>query len=242
MDAATGCSVSRPEMGDRFTSELERLGLWLRLGDAPVKCEIDAATRVCSVTTEKGVVETAASVLGAAGRSGNTSGLGLEALASRRQAREHRRQRALPDRGAAHLRGRRRGGISGSPQPAWSRAGAMCHAFSWLTRRAQSALPLWHLHHPRDQLRRSQRGGLKKKGVEYLAGRALMRENARARSSARRADSQAALLARQEAAGVHAMGPSATELIHIGVMALLQGATIDLFIDAVFNTRRIGAL
>jgi NAD(P) transhydrogenase len=31
------------------------------------------------------------------------------------------------------------------------------------------------------------------------------------------------------------MGPSVTELIHIGEMALLQGATIDLFIDAVFN-------
>src|SRR5438270_2773565 len=34
---------------------------------------------------------------------------------------------------------------------------------------------------------------------------------------------------------VHAMGPAVTELIHIGQMALLQGATIDLFIDAVFN-------
>ena len=31
------------------------------------------------------------------------------------------------------------------------------------------------------------------------------------------------------------MGPSATELIHLGVIALLRDATIDLFIDAVFN-------
>src|SRR5438552_4048413 len=68
------------EVGDRFSAELERLGLWLRLGDAPVKCEIDAKTRVCSVTTEKGRVETAAAVLAAAGRSGNVQGLNLESL------------------------------------------------------------------------------------------------------------------------------------------------------------------
>jgi NAD(P) transhydrogenase len=35
--------------------------------------------------------------------------------------------------------------------------------------------------------------------------------------------------------GVHILGPSATELIHVGAMAMTQGATIDLFVDAVFN-------
>jgi NAD(P) transhydrogenase len=35
--------------------------------------------------------------------------------------------------------------------------------------------------------------------------------------------------------GVHAMGQSATELIHIGQMVLLQGGSINVFIDAVFN-------
>ena len=35
--------------------------------------------------------------------------------------------------------------------------------------------------------------------------------------------------------GVHILGPSATELIHVGAMAMMQGATIDLFVDAVFN-------
>src|SRR5712692_10529560 len=68
------------EVGERFAAELERLGLWLRLGDSPVKCELDATTRVCGVTTEKGRTETAQAVLAAAGRSGNTQGLGLEAL------------------------------------------------------------------------------------------------------------------------------------------------------------------
>src|SRR5438067_606664 len=59
---------------------LPRLGLWLRLGDAPIKCTVDTQTRVGTVTTEKGVVETAAAVLAAAGRSGNTSGMGLAEL------------------------------------------------------------------------------------------------------------------------------------------------------------------
>ena len=35
--------------------------------------------------------------------------------------------------------------------------------------------------------------------------------------------------------GVHALGQSTTELIHIGLMVMLQGGTIDLFIDAIFN-------
>jgi len=56
-----------------------------------------------------------------------------------------------------------------------------------------------------------------------------MRENAPARSSARERISQAALLARQEAARRARDGAERHELIHIGVMALLQGATIDLF-------------
>ena len=34
---------------------------------------------------------------------------------------------------------------------------------------------------------------------------------------------------------MHALGPSVTELIHIGLVALLAGATLDLFVDAVFN-------
>ena len=35
--------------------------------------------------------------------------------------------------------------------------------------------------------------------------------------------------------GVHIIGDHATELIHVGQMAITANATIDVFIDAVFN-------
>jgi len=113
------------EMGDRFTSELERLGLWLRLGDAPVKCEIDARRAWLGDHRERRGGDGGLGA-GRGGRSGIPAGWPRGAGHRARQAREHRRQRALPDRGAAHLRGRRRGGFPGSPQPAWSRAGWPC--------------------------------------------------------------------------------------------------------------------
>jgi len=227
------------EMGDRFTSELERLGLWLRLGDAPVKCEIDAATRVCSVTTEKGVVETAASVLGAAGRSGNTSGLGLEALGIAPDKRgniavnEHF-QTAVPHIYAA-------GDVVGFPGLASTSMEqgrvAMCHAFQLAYKtRVNPLFPYGIYTIPEISYVGPSEEELKKKGVEYLAGRALMRENARGEILGAESGFLKLLFSPdKKLLGVHAMGPSATELIHIGVMALLQGATIDLFIDAVFN-------
>ena len=35
--------------------------------------------------------------------------------------------------------------------------------------------------------------------------------------------------------GVHIVGEQATELIHIGQMGLIQGATVDTFVENVFN-------
>jgi NAD(P) transhydrogenase len=227
------------EMGDRFTAELERLGLWLRLDDAPVKCSLDPQTRVCTVTTEKGNVDTAAAVLGAAGRSGNTAGLGLEALGIQPDKRgnlavnEHF-QTAVPHIYAA-------GDVVGFPGLASTSMEqgrvAMCHAFQLAYKtRVNPLFPYGIYTIPEISYVGANEEELKKKGVDYLAGRALMRENARGEILGADSGFLKILFAPdKKLLGVHAMGPSATELIHIGVMALLQGATIDLFIDAVFN-------
>jgi NAD(P) transhydrogenase len=41
---------------------------------------------------------------------------------------------------------------------------------------------------------------------------------------------------------VHILGPSATELIHVGATAMMQGTTIDLFVDAVFKYPTVSEL
>jgi NAD(P) transhydrogenase len=227
------------ELGDRFTSELERLGLWLRLGDAPVKCEIDPATRICTVTTEKGRVETAAAVLGAAGRSGNTQGLGLEALGIAPDKRGNLAvndhfQTAVPHIYAA-------GDVIGFPGLASTSMEqgrvAVCHAFQLAYKtRVNPLFPYGIYTIPEISYVGLNEEELRAKGVEYLAGRAFMRENARGEILGAESGFLKVLFAPdKKLLGVHVMGPSATELIHVGVMALLQGATIDLFIDAVFN-------
>jgi NAD(P) transhydrogenase len=227
------------EVGDRFAAELERLGLWLRLGDSPVKCELDAKTRICSVTTEKGRTETAQAVLAAAGRSGNTQGLGLEALGIAPDKRGNiavndHFQTPIPHIYAA-------GDVVGFPGLASTSMEqgrvAMCHAFhlSYKTR-VNPLFPYGIYTIPEISYVGLNEEELNAKGIEYLVGRASMRENARGEILGAESGFLKLIFAPDKRLlGVHGMGPSVTELIHIGEMALLQGATIDLFIDAVFN-------
>ena len=227
------------ELGERFTAELERLGLWLRLGDDPVACAVDAATRVCTVTTRGGRAETGHAVLAAAGRSGNSAGLGLEALGVVPDKRgnlavnEHF-QTALPHVYAA-------GDVIGFPGLASTSMEqgrvAMCHAFglSYKTR-VNPIFPYGIYTIPEMSYVGATEEELLKSGRDYACGRALMRDNARGEILGAESGFLKLLFAPdKKLLGVHVLGPGATELVHIGQMALLQGATIDLFIDAVFN-------
>jgi NAD(P) transhydrogenase len=42
--------------------------------------------------------------------------------------------------------------------------------------------------------------------------------------------------------GVHAIGEQATEIVHIGLMALLKGAGAEMFDEACFNIPTLGSL
>src|SRR3954470_9780044 len=170
------------EIRERFRDELLRLGLTLRLGDAPVKCTLDAKTRICSVTAESGAVEMAAAVLAAAGRTGNTAGLGLEALGIVPDKRgnlavnEHF-QTAVPHIYAA-------GDVVGFPGLASTSMEqgrvAMCHAFQiGYKTRVSPLLPYGIYTIPEISYVGANEEELKAKGVDYLCGRAFMRENAR---------------------------------------------------------------
>ncbi len=227
------------EVGDRFSQELERLGLWLRLGDPPVKCAVDPVTRVCSVSTASGRTETAAAVLAASGRTPNVDGLGLEALGLAANERgvlpvnEHF-QTAVPHVYAA-------GDVVGFPGLASTSMEqgrvAVCHAFqlSYKTR-VNPLFPYGIYTIPEISYVGPTEEELKARGVDYLAGRALMRENARGEILGAESGFLKLLFTPdRKLLAVHAMGPQVTELIHVGEMALLASATIDLFIDAVFN-------
>jgi NAD(P) transhydrogenase len=228
------------EVGDGFQAELQRLGLTLHLNDAPAACSVDPETRVCTVTTKSGAKLTGAAVLAAAGRSGNTDQLNLEAIGLKPDSRGNLTvndhfQTAVPHIYAA-------GDAVGFPGLAATSMEqgrvAMCHAFHFgYKERVSPVLPYGIYTIPELSYVGATEDELKQKGVDYLVGRASMRENARGEIIG--ADSGFLKLlfsaADKTLLGAHLMGPSATELIHIGQMAMLKGATIDLFIDAVFN-------
>jgi NAD(P) transhydrogenase len=85
---------------------------------------------------------------------------------------------------------------------------------------------------------------LQKKGVAYVAGRASYKDNARGRIIGEE-DGFLKLLFRQpdlKLVGVHIMGELATEIVHIGLMAMSCQAAAELFVDACFNTPTLGQL
>jgi pyruvate/2-oxoglutarate dehydrogenase complex dihydrolipoamide dehydrogenase (E3) component len=75
---------------------------------------------------------------------------------------------------------------------------------------------------------------LQKKGTAYIAGRANYRENARGRIIGDQ-DGFLKLLFRQgdlKLIGVHVMGELATEVVHIGLIAMMCDASANLFVEA----------
>jgi NAD(P) transhydrogenase len=77
----------------------------------------------------------------------------------------------------------------------------------------------------------------KEKGIEYVAGRALFANNPRGKITGDLEGVTKLIVdARsRKILGVHVIGERASELVHIGQTAIATGATVDLFIEMVFN-------
>jgi NAD(P) transhydrogenase len=77
----------------------------------------------------------------------------------------------------------------------------------------------------------------KEKGIEYAVGRARYANNARGQISGDQHGLLKLIFAKSDRRllGVQIIGEDATEVIHLGMMALESGMKIDVFIDFVFN-------
>lgn len=85
---------------------------------------------------------------------------------------------------------------------------------------------------------------LRKSGVDYVAGHAPYAGSARGRIIGDLHGFLKLLFRREDLKllGVHAIGEQASDLVHVGLIALLTGATADLFDEACFNIPTLGAL
>jgi NAD(P) transhydrogenase len=77
----------------------------------------------------------------------------------------------------------------------------------------------------------------KEKTIDYVAGRALFADNARGKITGDLEGVTKLVVdaKTRKLLGVHVIGERASELVHIGQTAITLGATVDVFIEMVFN-------
>jgi len=121
---------------------------------------------------------------------------------------------------------------------------AVCHAFGLKAANLSPILPLGVYTVPEVSMVGETEESLKKKAVDYVVGRAKYEHNARGQIIGdihgfikllyRRGD--------MKLLGVHVMGEQATELVHVGLMAMLTERSADIFVEACFNVPTLGML
>jgi NAD(P) transhydrogenase len=115
---------------------------------------------------------------------------------------------------------------------------AMCHAFNLQYKKQVSPfVPIAVYTIPEISFVGATEESLKKKNIPYCTGRSTFELNPRGQIIGD-LDGMIKLVfspSDQKLLGVHIMGEGASELIHLGMMVLSQGLTIDFFIQSVFN-------
>ena len=115
---------------------------------------------------------------------------------------------------------------------------AMVHAFNLKYKTGlASILPYGIYTIPECSMAGETEQNLKRKDLPYIVGKTTYNHNARGRIIGEENGFLKLLFHGEDMKllGVHIIGPHASELIHIGVMALQMGATADIFIRTCFN-------
>jgi NAD(P) transhydrogenase len=115
---------------------------------------------------------------------------------------------------------------------------AVCHAFGFqYKQRLASMLPMGVYTIPEISAVGESEETCKEKGIEYAVGRARYANNTRGQIVGDLTGLLKLIFAKSDRRllGVQIIGESATELIHLGMMALESAMTLDAFIDFVFN-------
>jgi len=115
---------------------------------------------------------------------------------------------------------------------------AMCHAFGFGYKKAVAAVMPYGIYTiPEVSSFGETEETCKQKKISYVVGRALYENNARGKITGDLEGITKLVVdaTTRKLIGVHVIGERATELVHIGQTAIHLGATVDVFIDMVFN-------
>jgi NAD(P) transhydrogenase len=231
------------EVAERLRLQLELLGVEMRLGDGITR--FTPGPDGVTLDFQRGDRVTVDAVLVAAGRLGNTRSLGLDAIGIPVGDRGHltvneHYQTVVPHVYAV-------GDVIGFPALAATSMEqarvAMCHAFDLKYKtRVAPTFPLAVYTIPEVAMVGETEETCTDKGIDACVGRALYQQNARGQIIGDLAG-QLKLVFRaadKVLLGVHIIGEGASELVHVGLMVMQAGGTIDTFIDAVFNYPTLG--
>jgi len=226
------------EISERLRDRLKELGMEFWFNERPVKVENSASGATLLMKSGK-KLETEAALF-AAGRRAAVDGLALEKTGL-----------ALNDRGYIPVDENYRtsvtsiyaaGDVIGFPALASTSMEqgrvAVCHAFGFqYKQRVASMLPIGIYTIPEISCAGETEDSCKEKKIDYEVGRARYENNARGHIAGDTAGLLKIVFAPDDKKllGVSIIGESATELIHIGMMALDNGLTINEFIEQVFN-------
>ncbi len=231
------------ETADRLRMQMELLGVDVRLRDGVTR--VDARPDVVNLDLKSGDRLAVDAVLFAAGRVGNTRGLALEKAGVDVNDRGLIPVNEHYQTAVAHVYAA--GDVIGFPALAATSMEqarvAMCHAFDLKYKtRVAPIFPLAVYTIPEVAMVGETEESCREKGIDHCVGRAAYRTNARGQITGD-LNGQVKLVFRypdKTLLGVHVIGESASELVHVGLMVLLAGGTIDTFINAVFNYPTLG--
>jgi NAD(P) transhydrogenase len=122
---------------------------------------------------------------------------------------------------------------------------AVCHAFGFTYKRQVShLLPLGIYTIPEVSCIGFSEETAREKGLDFVVGRALYRDNARGKIVGDNDGVIKLVVERstKKLLGCHCIGERASELVHVGQAVMLLGGTIDVFIEAVFNYPTLGEM
>jgi NAD(P) transhydrogenase len=231
------------EISERLRLQMELLGVRMALGDTVTAARTDPD--VIRLDLRSGAELEVDAVLVAAGRLGNTGGLGLDRVGIPVDDRGHivvneQFQTRVPHIYAA-------GDVIGFPALAATSMEqgrvAVCHAFGFRYKTAVSrVLPLTVYSIPEASMVGETEETCREKGQPCCVGRAEYRGNARGQIVGDLAGLVKLVFDPRDRRllGVHIVGEDAAELIHVGMMVLQAQGSIDAFIDAVFNYPSLG--
>lgn len=260
MMAALGVKVTliegRPRLLEFIDSEvcealqyhLRQAGVTLRLGEKVVKITSGQAeqgrtttnnNRYAEAMLESGKILRADCLLYAVGRQGCTAGLGLEAAGLSADPRGRIKVNEFYQTTQPHIYAA--GDVIGFPALASTSMEqgrlAACHMFGVKAQAMPQLVPFGIYAIPEISMVGWTEERLTAEGIPFESGVANYREIARGQLLGDDIGMLKLLIHQESHAilGVHAIGTGATELIHIGQCALAFQATVEYFVEAVFN-------